>query len=144
MLCEPLHKRPKYARIELAAAVSPRAQLIVSVGKDRTHNFATSGFGFIKHFYGLAGSADLIENVHLAEEGHDFGPSKRQAVYAFFAKHLAMNLFPEDLRKITIESPEQMQVFDDEHPLPPHALEGSRAIAEAFARLAHPGNQRQK
>jgi putative membrane-bound dehydrogenase-like protein len=150
-LCEggmPVMRAADTNSIELAAATSPRPQLLISVGNDPTQNFPTVGFPFIERMYGVAGSAKSVQNIHFADEKHDFGPSKRKAVYEFFARHLRMtrnaflafgekqprdlDLLKEDLSRITIEKPEQMQVFDDKHPLPEHALKGSDAIAAAF------------
>ncbi|MBI2481550.1 MAG: hypothetical protein HYV60_23785, partial [Planctomycetia bacterium] len=149
-LCEgglPVMQAANTNAIELAAATAPRPQLLISVGNDPTQNFPNVGFPFIKQMYEVAGAGDLVENVHFADEGHDFGPPKRKLVYEFFAKHLQMQrnrfvapgdseqkleLLVEDLTKIKIESPEQMQVFDDQHPLPADALKGSEAIAVTF------------
>ena len=121
--------------IELAAAVSPRPQLFISVGKDPTRDFPTFGFKFIRHIYALHGKEALVENVHLADEAHDFGLSKRCAVFAFFARHLGMKLLAEDSARIEIETPQQMEVFNRSHPLPSHALLGKDAIAKTFAQL---------
>jgi putative membrane-bound dehydrogenase-like protein len=134
--------------IELAAATAPRPQLLISVGNDPTENFPNVGFPFVKRMYDVAGAGEAVKNVHFADEGHDFGPSKRKVVYEFLAEHLHMrrNAFvpfgdrqphdleriPEDLSRITIEPPEQMQVFNDEHPLPADALNGGMAINTAF------------
>src|SRR5437867_6258816 len=112
--------------IELAASVAPRPQLLVSCGgKDQTRDFPQVGFPFIQRVYALHGKSNLVENVHLPDEAHDFGPSKRKAVYAFFAKHLDFRSTEEDLTKITIESPEKMAVFGDQHPHPSSAIKGS-------------------
>ena len=117
------------------------------MGNDPTQNFPNVGFPFIKQMYDLAGAGDRVSNVHFANEGHDFGPSKRKLVYAFFAKHLSMKrnrfdaprdsgaeieILAENLLKITIETSDQMQAFSGKHPLPTDALKGSEAIAEAF------------
>jgi putative membrane-bound dehydrogenase-like protein len=129
--------------IEIAAAAAPRPQLLVSVGGDETRDFPQSGFPFIRGVYQLHGRAELVENVHLADEAHDYGPSKRIAVYAFFAKHLGLRLLPEDLSRIAIEPPSLLSVFDESHPLPEGALRGSQEIARALAKLprgpARPG-----
>ena len=82
--------------------------------------------------YQVAGKGDNAENIHFANEGHDYGPSKRDAVYKFFAKHLKMKATTEDLDKITIERVHQMEVFNDKHPLPKHAVKGRQAVARAF------------
>lgn len=149
-LCEggmPVMRAANTNAIELAAATAPRPQLLISVGNDPTENFPSVGFPFIKQMYDVAGAGDLVSNTHFADEGHDFGPSKRKLVYEFFAKHLRMKrnrfiasgdsdqkieILPEDLTKITIETPEQMQVFNAKHPLPAEALKGSDAITVAF------------
>jgi len=137
----PVMQEARTNAIELAAAVSPRAQLLISVGKDSTRNFPNFGFPFIKRCYEISGHGGRVENAHFANEGHDFGPSKRRAVYAFFAKHLDMKLLAEDEKKITLEKPSQMLAFNDKHPLPARALKGSTAIAKAFKNLPRSNKQ---
>lgn len=150
-LCEggmPVMQAASTNAIELAAAAAPRPQLLISVGNDPTRDFPRIGFPFIGDMYSLAGAGGAVQNVHLADEGHDFGPSKRKEVYGFFARHLRMqrntfvplgdkqpydlDVIPEDLKRITIEPPPQMLVFDEKHALPAHSLQGSRAVAETF------------
>jgi len=133
--------------IELAAAAAPRPQLLVLVGKhDATRSVPTAGLPFLRHVYGLAGAAEKVVSAHLADEGHDSGPTKRRLVYEFFATHLPIEpnrflaldktkagpLLAEDLTKIRIETSQQMEAFDAAHPLPPHALSGSEAVGGAF------------
>jgi putative membrane-bound dehydrogenase-like protein len=123
--------------IELAAAAAPRPQLLISAGRDDpTHDFPQVGFPFIRHVYEMLGHGGAVANVHLANEGHDYGPSKRRALYAFFARHLGLELQVEDPTKITIEPPELLRVFDEQHPLPRHAIHGSAAVARVFEGLA--------
>lgn len=149
-LCEgglPVMQQAGTNAIELAAACAPRPQLLISVGNDPTENFPEIGFPFIQHMYSVAGAADAVSGLHLEEEAHDFGPSKRQAVYEFFAKHLQITPGPfyagalelpdvpsEDPERIVIETPEQMSVFNAEHPLPADALQGSDAVGLALDR----------
>ncbi|NUQ65078.1 MAG: CehA/McbA family metallohydrolase [Pirellulales bacterium] len=143
----PVMQEARTNAIELAAAVSPRPQLLISAGKDDpTHNFPAVGLPFVQHMYGLAGAAAGLRSVHLADEAHDYGPMKRKHVYEFFARHLpiepdgflapqkskAAGLLVEDLTKIRIETPEQLEVFSSAHPIPPNALSGSEAVGEAF------------
>jgi len=120
--------------IEVAAMIAPRPQLLISDGDDWTRDFPTKGLPFIEHFYELAGGKGAVKSVHFPKEGHDYGPSKRKAVYEFFALHLKMPLMIEDNSKIVIESPDQMEVFNAKYPLPAHAVKGSIAVAEAFCR----------
>src|ERR1041384_6553138 len=70
----PVMQKAQTDAIELAASVGPRAQLLVSCGNDPTRDFPQVGFPFIQRVYALHGKSNLVENVHLADEGHDFGP----------------------------------------------------------------------
>ncbi len=149
-LCEgglPVMQEAQTNAIELAAAVSPRPQLLISVGNDPTEKFPETGFPFIQKMYDIAGVSDAVSNIHLQDERHDFGPTKRREVYSFFAKHLKMSpgafyagaidqpsVPDEDLKRVVVETPEQLQVFNDQHPLPAEALHGSDAIASAMER----------
>lgn len=103
---------------EIAAICAPRPLLIVSDGKDWTAAVPTLEFPFIRRTFGFYGKESQVENAHFPEEGHDYGPSKRQACYAFLAKHLHLNskglllgngLYNES--KITIEQKEALYVF---------------------------------
>jgi uncharacterized protein len=142
----PVMRSPETNAIELAAIAAPRPQLIISCGlatagkdrKDPTHEFPTTGFPFVQQVYRLFGSSDRVRNVHFANEGHDYGPNKRKAAYVFFAEHLGMKLMDEALDKIVIEAPEKMAVVSEKQPLPKHAVHGSKAVAEAFAKLTRP------
>lgn len=150
-LCEgglPVMQAAGTNAIELAAAAAPRPQLLISVGNDPTQKFPEIGFPFIQHMYQVAGAKTAVKNIHYADEAHDFGPSKRRDVYAFFAQHLNMKrnafnpagerevhdleLIPEDLSRIKIETPQQLAAFNAAHPLPDHAVQGSQAVDGAF------------
>lgn len=137
-LCEgglPVMQAAQTNAIELAAAIAPRAQLFISIGGDQTRDFPQVGFPFVRDIYRLHGKEDAVQNTHLPDELHDFGPSKRNAMYAFFAKHLGMTLLPEEAGTIAIERPHEMEVFNAAHPLPEHALQGEKSIAAAFEAL---------
>nr|MBQ5605194.1 acetylxylan esterase [Bacteroidales bacterium] len=72
---------------EIAAMCAPRPMLIVSDGKDWTKDVPWLEFPFIQRTYAFYAANELVENAHFPKEGHDYGPSKRQAAYAFMAKH---------------------------------------------------------
>ncbi|HEX3133043.1 MAG TPA: acetylxylan esterase, partial [Planctomycetota bacterium] len=90
----PIHLGPDHftTNAGIAALAAPRPQLLVSDGKDWTVNNPTVEFPFLQRIYGFYGKTEQVANVHLADEGHDYGPSKRQAMYAFVAKHLHLDL----------------------------------------------------
>jgi uncharacterized protein len=121
--------------IEFAAAIAPRPQLIVSVGHDPTEDFPEAGFPFVLRAYDVYRAGPCVESVYLPKEAHDFGPSKRAAVYSFLARNLGFEDRPEELSRITIEQPAQMEVFNASHPLPVKAVHGPAAVSHAFAAL---------
>jgi len=89
----PVHKSKIHEtnNVDLAAMFAPKAALFISDGHDWTAKFPEIGFPYIKNVYKLYNAEDMVENVHLPNEFHDYGPSKRKAAYKFFAKHLNLN-----------------------------------------------------
>jgi len=90
----PVHKNENtvYSNTEIACVVAPKPMLWVSDGNDWTKNNPTVELPFAKHVYGLYNKPSMVANVHLETERHDYGKSKRMAVYPFLAKHLNLKL----------------------------------------------------
>lgn len=100
-VCEsgmPIHHGPELQcnNVEIAALAAPRPMLIISDGADWTQNTPNVEYPFIQHIYTLYGKANLVKNAHFAEEQHDYGFTKRQAMYPFMAQHLKLN-YDEEL-----------------------------------------------
>jgi dienelactone hydrolase len=129
--------------VELAAMAAPHPQLLISDGQDWTANMPGHDFPYLQRMYGYYRAADKVENVHLPNEGHDFGPSKRAALYAFIAKNfkLDINKIKDgkgnfDDQKVTIEKEPAMYVFGDKgERLPANAIKGFDQLEKVFAQV---------
>jgi sugar phosphate isomerase/epimerase/dienelactone hydrolase len=127
--------------VEIAAMAAPRPQLIVSDGGDWTDRMPEHDFLYLQKMYDWYGKKDVVKNVHLPGEKHDFGINKRIAVYEFMAKYLGLNIAmikdatgKIDESKITIEPEHAMYVFGDKgEKLPAHAVKGFANVEKLFA-----------
>ncbi len=123
----------------IAALMAPRSLLLISVGADWTSNSVEVEYPFIRERYRVLDAEERVAHLHLPTEGHDYGFSKRQAMYAFMAEALDLDKgvmidgegeWSES--SITIEDPRQMRVFNARHPVPEGVLENPSI---AYARL---------
>jgi hypothetical protein len=126
----------------IAALAAPRPLLVVSDGKDWTKEVPEIEFPFLQKIYGYYGAVNSVTNVHLADEGHDYGPSKRAALYRFLADKFGLRLAAVqdaagkiDESKVTTEKAAQMRAFDAEYPIPHDALHDVAAIQERLRGL---------
>jgi hypothetical protein len=124
--------------VEFAATFAPKPQLLVSDGHDWTRNVPDVEFPYLRSVYKLYKAEKNVENVHLADEGHDYGPSKREAMYKFMSKHLRLN-FEKATRADgrideadTFLEEKEIMVFTPEHPRPDYALKDGKEIATAL------------
>ena len=124
---------------QLAAMAAPRPMMLISCGADWTAKMPHLGFPYIRDIYALYDKTPLVENLHLGDEDHDYGASKRAGAYRFLARHLdlpiesVMREGEIDESQVTIHEPRQLRVFTAENPRPKHSLSGGEAIGQALA-----------
>jgi poly(3-hydroxybutyrate) depolymerase len=135
----PIHTSPELvtSNVEIAAMAAPRPLLLISCGADWTANSPRVEFPAILSVYEALGAADAAEHAHLASEGHDYGPTKRRALYEFLARRLGLDLGRVqaqdgsiDERFVAIEPRAALCVYGVDRSPPPQ-----RAAADALAAL---------
>lgn len=136
----PIHKSANHQtnNVEIAALAVPRPMLLVSDGGDWTKNTPRIEMPYLQKVYAQYDAESKLDNVHLPNERHDFGPNKRLPVYNFLSHYLGLsagkilvkNQFDESF--VTLLSKEELTVFDQEHPMPKHALQGDAAVINSL------------
>lgn len=129
---------------DIAALAAPRPQLLISVTwrgegserrKDQSCNTPEVEFPYLQRVYRLLGAEDNVANLHLADEGHDYGFNKRLGAYSFCAKHLNLEL--ASIRNRTGQVDESfvrllnegdLRVWDADHPPPDGPLSGAALL----------------
>jgi hypothetical protein len=133
----PIHKKGDYQtnNVEIAGLTAPRPMLMISDGADWTQNTPKVEFPFMQKIYALYQKENLVENVHLAKDVHDYGPNKRMGMYPFMAKYLSLDL-PNvmdaggniDEGPSQILSSSELSVFNEAYPLPKNAVKGDAEV----------------
>ena len=120
--------------VEIAACCAPRPMLLISNGEDWTRNTPNIEYPYIRSVYQLYDAEHKVENVHLPGERHDYGYSKRVAMYNFMAHHLKLstNRLPYndgyDESFVQILPMDSLRVFNETSPRPANAILGDEAV----------------
>jgi hypothetical protein len=125
--------------MEIAAMAAPRAQLVISCGQDWTKNVPQKEYPYLQKIYALFGKTNLVKNIHLQDEGHDYGFNKRTAMYGFMAEHLGLNIKAIQNKKgiidesgAVIEDEPLLHVFNEQRKFPAHALKNIQEVKMAL------------
>ena len=94
---------------EILAMFAPNPVQVVSDGGDWTASVPTLEYPYLQRIWGFYGASDKVENVHLPDERHDYGPNKRQANYDFFIRVFGLDRSMLDESKVTIQPKEALE-----------------------------------
>lgn len=97
--------------IELAATFAPKPMMLVGDEGDWTHTYPTIEVPYLQRIYGFYGAQDQLQSVFLPGERHDFRPSKRRPIYAFFQQVWGLVEANNDEARATIESYDKLFSF---------------------------------
>ena len=98
---------------ELLATLAPRPVLTVSDGGDWTVTYPESEYPYLQRIWGFYDAGANLHNRHFPNEGHDYGPNKRRAVYEFFAEALGLDLSRADESHVKLLPQEELRSFAD-------------------------------
>ena len=120
---------------EMAAIFAPKPLCVVSDGKDWTSSVPTIEYPYLQKVYKMYGAEQQLSNVHLQNEGHDFGPNKRTAVYEFFGTAFGLDKSKIDEEEVTIEPYEALYSFGAKGELMPEtAIRSINQLAPYFGK----------
>jgi dienelactone hydrolase len=131
--------------VEIAAMIAPKPMLMTAATEDWTRHMMQEEYPAVRAIYDLYGKPDNVAAL-LLEAPHNYNRDNREAMYAFFGKHV---LGIDDASKLREKSfhVEKLQDLLALHnrTLPPNALTFEQLFAE-WRRLsqAQTGNERER
>ena len=126
------HLRLDINNVEIASCMAPRPLLLVSCTGDWTANTPEVEFPAVHAIYSLYGEQNKVSEVQI-DAPHNYNQPSREAVYAFFKRHLLGGQGRVAEQPFTVEQDEDLLVFSGRKK-PAHAL----AAQEVFdAVIAH-------
>ncbi len=128
--------RVDYSNMEIAAAPAPRPQIVVAATGDWTKKTMEVEGPAIEKVYDLLKAGDRFEFA-IFDYPHNYNKDSREAVYAFFGKHLLNGQSPENLKEKPYrkEPDSELRVFPDGN-LPSSALKESELIQSLIRRAS--------
>ena len=126
------HLRLDINNVEIASCMAPRPLLLVSCTGDWTANTPEVEFPAVRAIYSLYGARDKVSEVQIDAE-HNYNQPSREAVYAFFKRHLLGGQGKVAEQPFTVERDEDLLVFS-ERKKPAHALDAQGVFNAVIAR----------
>lgn len=125
---------------EIAAMSAPDPQLVISDGGDWSDHLPEIEYPYLQRIYGFYGKRDMVKNVHLPNDKHDFGASKRNPMLEFVAQQfkLDINAIKDkngniDESKVTIEDQTALYSFGKNGELlPSNAIKGFDELVKVW------------
>jgi dienelactone hydrolase len=131
--------------VEIASMMAPRPMIMTAATEDWTRNMMKEEFPTVRAIYDLYDKRDNVAAL-LLEAPHNYNQPNREAMYAFFAKHVLgdSDAAKYKERSVRIEKLEDMLALHNRK-LPDNALDFKGVFAE-WVRLsqAQSGNERER
>jgi hypothetical protein len=121
--------------VEIGALMAPRPLLMVSATGDWTKNTPKIEYPAVRSIYALLGAEDKI-HAHQVDAPHNYNLESREAMYAFFGKHLLKEDDPENLKEqpFEVEKDEDLRFFMEAKDLPAKARTEEQLVDDIIER----------
>ena len=126
------HLRLDINNVEIASCMAPRPLLLVSCTGDWTANTPEVEFPAVRAIYSLYGAQNKVSEVQI-DAPHNYNQPSREAVYAFFRRHLLGGQGRVAEQPFTVERDEDLLVFSGRKK-PAHALDSQGIFDAVIAR----------
>lgn len=126
------HLRLDINNVEIASCMAPRPLLLVSCTGDWTANTPEVEFPAVRAIYGLYGARNKVSEVQI-DAPHNYNKPSREAVYAFFKRHLLGGRGRVSEQPFAVERDEDLLVFN-EREKPAQTLDAQGVFAAVIAR----------
>ncbi len=103
--------------VDFAAVFAPKP-LGLTAANDWTREMATKGYPELVRIYELFNRPEHVELTSRLEFGHNYNQISREAMYAWFHRHLQLPGEPIRESPIEVRRPEELTVFNAVHPAP--------------------------
>jgi dienelactone hydrolase len=131
--------------VEIASMMAPRPMIMTAATEDWTRNMMKEEFPAVRAIYDLYGKRDNVDAL-LLDAPHNYNKANREAMYAFFAKHVLGDADEKKYRErsIRVEKLQDMLALHNAT-LPAGALSFPQ-VFEEWVRLskAQHGNERER